>query len=84
MNSHVSPLEGKTTNWRAGCGRSASPVRREGEQKPIGSPYPYHKPRLTMGSVISPDVTALAYGPRTAIRIKSVHSVVNRAGWLPG
>ena len=26
----VSPLVGKTTNWRAGCGRSASPVRREG------------------------------------------------------
>jgi hypothetical protein len=42
MNSPASPLAGKTTNWRAGCGRSASPVRREGEQKPIGSPYPYH------------------------------------------
>ena len=27
----VSPLAGKTTDWRAGCGRSASPVRREGE-----------------------------------------------------
>jgi hypothetical protein len=32
MKPHASPLEGKTTNWRAGCGRSASPVRREGEE----------------------------------------------------
>ena len=28
----VSPDE-ETTNWRAGCGRSASPVRREGGRK---------------------------------------------------
>ena len=35
----VSPLVGKTTDWRAGCGKSASPVRREGEAK--ASPYPY-------------------------------------------
>src|SRR5262252_4885134 len=25
----ASPLAGKTTDWRAGCGRSARPVRRE-------------------------------------------------------
>ena len=32
----VNPLWGKTINWRAGCGRSASPVRREGEtNKPL-------------------------------------------------
>ena len=37
----VNPLEGKTINWRAGCGKTASPVRREGELNPIGSPYPY-------------------------------------------
>ncbi len=37
----VSPLAGKTTDRRAGCGRSARPVRREGGSKPIGSPYPY-------------------------------------------
>ena len=37
---HVNPHGGKTTNWRAGCGRSACPVRREGESKPIGSSYP--------------------------------------------
>ena len=37
----VSPPAGKTTNWRAGCGRSARPVRREGASKPIGAPYPY-------------------------------------------
>jgi hypothetical protein len=37
----VNPLGGKTTDRRAGCGRSASPVRREGGPKPIGPPYPY-------------------------------------------
>ena len=37
----ISPLVGKTTDWRAGCGRSARPVRREGRPKPIGFPYPY-------------------------------------------
>ena len=42
---------GKTTNWRAGCGRSACPVRREGDSNSIGSPYPYrlksaHRPPL--------------------------------------
>ena len=30
MTRSASPLEGNTTDWRAGCGRSACPVRREG------------------------------------------------------
>ncbi len=34
-----SPLDGKTPNRRAGCGRPACPVRREG--CPKGHPYPY-------------------------------------------
>jgi hypothetical protein len=34
----VSPLVGKTTNWRAGCGRSARPVRREGRRQPLPTP----------------------------------------------
>jgi hypothetical protein len=42
MRKHVNPLGGKTTDWRAGCGRTACPVRREGESKPIGSSYPYN------------------------------------------
>ena len=37
----VNPLGGKTTDWRAGCGKSACPVRREGDSNPIASPYPY-------------------------------------------
>jgi len=41
LRKHANPRRGKTTNRRAGCGRSASPVRREGEAKPIASPYPY-------------------------------------------
>src|SRR5208283_2636076 len=36
----VSPLAGKTTDWRAGCGRSASPVRREGEAGQPSLPTP--------------------------------------------
>jgi len=39
---YSSPLGGKTTDRRAGCGRSASPVRREGRSKPMRRPYPYH------------------------------------------
>ncbi len=35
MPQHAGPLEGKTSDWRAGCGRTASPVRREGASKPI-------------------------------------------------
>ena len=41
----VNPLEGKTINRRAGCGKTASPVRREGGPKTIGSPYPYPRQR---------------------------------------
>ena len=29
------------TDWRAGCGRTARPVRREGRLKPMSFPYPY-------------------------------------------
>jgi hypothetical protein len=35
----VNPLRGNTTDWRAGCGKSARPVRREGRPKPMGLPY---------------------------------------------
>jgi hypothetical protein len=42
MSSSASPLAGKTINRRAGCGRSARPVRREGVANPIAAPYPYH------------------------------------------
>jgi hypothetical protein len=28
-------------NWRAGCGKSACPVRRQGRLKSISLPYPY-------------------------------------------
>jgi hypothetical protein len=54
MRQRASPLEGKTTDWRAGCGRTASPVRREGAPKPIDAPYPYHADLI--------DVVALALG----------------------
>src|SRR5215475_9187281 len=37
----VSPLAGNITDWRAGCGRPASPVRREGAA--IAAPYPYRQ-----------------------------------------
>ena len=41
MHWSVSPLAGKTTDWRAVCGKFASPVRREGASKPIDASYPY-------------------------------------------
>src|SRR5579872_3688731 len=36
----LNPLGGKTIDWKAGCGKSARPVWREGEPNSIGSPYP--------------------------------------------
>ncbi|MFZ2657970.1 MAG: hypothetical protein WAX69_23770, partial [Victivallales bacterium] len=41
-------------NWRAGCGKSASPVRREGERKPMRSPYPYRKTPFPACPCMSP------------------------------
>ena len=40
MTRSASPLEGKTTDRRAGCGRSACPVRREGGTGQPGLPTP--------------------------------------------
>ena len=39
MHRDASPLVGNTIDWRAGYGRSARPVRREGGSNPIGSPH---------------------------------------------
>ncbi len=41
MRRLVNPVTGKTINWRAGCGKTASPVRREGGPNSFGPPYPY-------------------------------------------
>src|SRR5262249_24582006 len=41
LRQMANPQRGKTTNRRAGCGRTACPVRREGGPKPISSSYPY-------------------------------------------
>src|SRR5262249_2269479 len=40
LRQMANPQRGKTTNRRAGCGRTACPVRREGGPKPISSSYP--------------------------------------------
>ena len=45
VSSSASPLAGDTINRRAGCGRSARPVRREGVANPIAAPYPYQGTR---------------------------------------
>src|SRR5262249_20267646 len=37
----VNPHEGKTIDWRAGCEKSARPVRRERRLKPMSRLYPY-------------------------------------------
>ena len=42
----VSPLCGNTTNWRAGCGRPARPVRRGEGLKPISPSYPDPRTRV--------------------------------------
>ncbi len=48
----VDPLGGNTTDWRAGCGRPAGLVRREGGDR-IGSPCPYQRLRLAWGESVS-------------------------------
>ena len=35
------PHRGNTINWRAGCGKPARPVWREGRPDSTGLPYPY-------------------------------------------
>jgi hypothetical protein len=60
----VSPLEGKTTDRRAGCGRSASPVRREGGpgnwlSLPL---FVQHVRRQMTGSVAGHDGVRQCYG----------------------
>jgi retron-type reverse transcriptase len=41
MPRPVNPQRGNTIHRRAGCGKPARPVRREGGPNPIGPPYPY-------------------------------------------
>jgi hypothetical protein len=56
----ASPLEGKTTDWRAVCGRPASTVRRAGRET---FPTPIVAARLWVrwpGRVYRPD-TSLTY-----------------------
>src|SRR5262249_39602667 len=58
----VRPLAGKTTDWRAGCGRSASPVRREGAA--IAASYPYQtQPSISISLPAAAARTASASGP---------------------
>jgi hypothetical protein len=41
MPWYASPLRGKTTDWRAVCGKSARPVRGEGVTSESVASYPY-------------------------------------------
>ena len=79
MHRYASPLVGKTIDWRAGCGRSARPVRREGGPNPIGSPYPYQQqaPNLSFW------IPACSRESRIAPRDRSAGSVVLIGGHLP-
>src|SRR5215831_7549051 len=49
LRQMANPQRGKTTNRRAGCGKTACPVRREGGPNPISSPYPYNSRRRYAG-----------------------------------
>ncbi len=70
MQRRVNPLRGKTIDRRAGCGRSASPVRREGRPKPIGLPYPYPG---------NPDATAMQVFDLHRRHAKQVTGVIDQA-----
>jgi hypothetical protein len=68
LRQRANPHRGKTTNRRAGCGRTARPVRREGEPKPIGPPYPYKRIAAAQGRGIRSTAltTAIYVRARTA------------------
>src|SRR5579872_5246487 len=51
----VNHLANETINWRAGCGKSASPVRREGGLKSFSPSYPINMSRLFAGVQASTD-----------------------------
>jgi hypothetical protein len=60
----VSPLEGKTIDWRAGCGRSARPVRGEGDRIQSVLPTPIIS-RGTSNGYMGP-----GFRPDTAVRVQ--------------
>ena len=62
MMRFASPLEGNTTDWRAGCGRSASPVRTEGEAVPL--PTPIFQPQCRCGWPVKPGHDGFVVTPR--------------------
>ena len=60
MLRYVNPLGGKTTDWRAGCGRPACPVRREGESLAI-LPTPILTPSQVLRSFVLKSVKSWDY-----------------------
>ncbi len=61
----VNPRRGKTTNWRAVCGRTARTVRREGGSNSIGPPYPYSHARTERPTRLPKLVRKAVGGKRT-------------------
>src|SRR5204862_5336425 len=78
MIRFVIPLEGKTIDRRAGCGRSARPVRREGESNPIGPPYPYHRSAAPAAERWTPAF------PTDQVRGRQAHGEAGGAWWHTG
>ena len=90
----INPLRGNTTNWRAGCGKSASPVRREGRpanQSAFPTPIVFILLRgltaavlSTLEPILTPAVQPLNYSMRSEDAIQRAFSFTNKIVALAG
>ena len=86
----VNPLGGKTTDRRAGCGRSACPVRREGGPGPLGPSSPYTQSQQFSHRLLKPSpgvwtsAGAARLGVRRPARQPALHGTrrLDAALWL--
>ena len=81
------PHRGNTINWKAGCGKPARPVWREGRPDSTGLPYPYpilrqtsdaHNTAAKIASVPGSGTGTTSFNPEpTATALPSATTVAN-------
>ena len=79
MRQFVNPYPGKTTDWRAVCGKSACTVRREGEQDAL--PTPISPIIVSGGTDVAPANSPLGLRPSAAKVLKNAAGDVCFDSW---
>src|SRR5271157_4987395 len=80
MNWPVNPLRGKTTDWRAVCGKSACTVRRGEGPNSIGPSYPYQCVSFLRGNGVINEAGCWDYS--VGMTLGAIHvSQVPQSGW---